>query len=265
MRLRNLLLSSTSPNRDVRALGFNDLTIEAEGGEAAGGGTLMNAPPADAAPAEPPAPAGDTLMDAPPADAAPAEPADGDKPADAGDKDDAEPEGAPEAYADFTAPEGVELDADTLASFKDAAKELNLPQAKAQQLVDMAAGLVQKQAEASNAAGEQFIAKIREENAGVFALPDVAEAWRTASTTDPEFGGAKLTESLRIASAARDQFASPTLRELLTKSKLGDNPEMIRLFVKVGQAISEDSTVLPGKPAGQVSFYDHPTSKKKSA
>lgn len=246
MRVRNRLLADTALTA-VRP--YADLTIEGEGDEGAGGGSGDQAP---AAPATEPAP---LLMDAPADETDKPEgdkadaPADGDKPAE-GDKpkDDDKPEGAPEAYADFTAPEGVELDADTLDTFKAAAKELNLPQDKAQSLVDMAAALVQKQADAFTAQIEQTTAE-----------------WRQSSMTDSEFGGTKLSETLKVAAQARDKFATPELAKFLSESKLGDHPEMIRLFWKVGQAISEDSTVLPGKPAGRVSFYDHPTSKPKTA
>src|SRR5215469_16563160 len=44
--------------------------------------------------------------------------------------------GAPEAYADFTAPSGRELDADAITAIKPLFKELNLTQAQAQLLVD---------------------------------------------------------------------------------------------------------------------------------
>ncbi len=196
-------------------------------------------------------PAGD-----PPAGDPPADPPVGDPPADPPadpnappeEKPEEKPEGAPEAYAEFTAPEGVELDAETLDVFKAAAKELNLPQAKAQQFVDMAAALAQKQAAAFTSQIEQTTAE-----------------WRQSSMADPEFGGTKLGESLKVAAAARDKFATPELTKFLAESKLGDHPEVIRLFYKVGQAISEDTTVLPGKPVNTASFYDHPTSKAKSA
>lgn len=243
MRVRNRLLADTAL---IAVRPYADLTIEGEGDEGAGGGTLMDQGAADSGADQ------GQAADNSEADASQGEGGENAADSQQSDKDDAKleekPEGAPEAYADFTAPEGVELDADTLDTFKAAAKELNLPQDKAQSLVDMAAALVQKQADAFTAQMEQTTAE-----------------WRQSSMTDSEFGGTKLSETLKVAAQARDKFATPELAKFLSESKLGDHPEMIRLFWKVGQAISEDSTVLPGKPAGRVSFYDHPTSKPKTA
>lgn len=159
---------------------------------------------------------------------------------------DKEPEGAPEAYEDFTAPEGVELNAETLDSFKEFAKGKNLTQADAQSLVDMASGLV---ANAQQAQVDAFI--------------ETANGWREATLNDPEIGGAKLAEVLPLATRARDQFGNDGLKELLNSYKLGDHPEVVRFFYNVGKATSEDSFVPGGtKTAGTPNFYTHPTSQK---
>ena len=98
----------------------------------------------------------------------------GDGAAPAGDaaepKDEGEkPEGAPEKY-EWAAPEGVTLDESIMGSLSEVAKELNLPQAAAQKLVDkIAPVMAQRQV-------EQFEA-LRTE-------------WRQASSSDQEFGGA---------------------------------------------------------------------------
>ena len=56
--------------------------------------------------------------------------------------------GAPEEYADFTLPEGMEIDPDLIAEFKAEAKRLNLSQEDAQKLVDIQAKLAEKQSKA---------------------------------------------------------------------------------------------------------------------
>src|SRR6266403_1426137 len=48
--------------------------------------------------------------------------------------------GAPEAYTDFTLPEGVKLEGETLKSAQELFKDLNLPQDGAQRLVDFHLG-----------------------------------------------------------------------------------------------------------------------------
>ena len=143
-------------------------------------------------------------------------------------KDEGEkPEGAPEKY-EWTAPEGVTLDESIMGSLSEVAKELNLPQAAAQKLVDkIAPVMAQRQV-------EQFEA-LRTE-------------WRQASSSDQEFGGAKLTENMAVAKKALDAFGTPEFRQLLEQTGMGNHPEVIRTFYRAGKAISEDGLVSGSAP-----------------
>lgn len=208
---------------------------------------LCNEQPADGgtAPAasEPAAPAGDTSTPA-------SEPAqqEGEKPADEGaeqndkadkqdgekpeEKDEQKPEGAPEKY-EFQAGEGVELDAEALKDFEPVARELNLTNEQAQKLVDaypkILSGVQQRQTEAWQAQTEQWAADVK---------------------ADKEVGGDKLTANLSAAQRALDQFGTPELREYLDGTGLGNHPELVKAFIKVGKAMSEDG-VITGKESGQ--------------
>jgi hypothetical protein len=149
----------------------------------------------------------------------------------ADDKTDAnKPAGAPEKY-DFKAPEGQSFDANVLAQFEEVAREINLPQAEAQKMLDkIAPALAQKQADIIKAAQEEWVASTK---------------------ADKEIGGDKLDANLSVAKKALDTFGTPALRDLLNESGLGNHPEIIRAFYKAGMAISEDSFVPGGsKPAG---------------
>lgn len=165
------------------------------------------------------APAEGTQTQQPPAQAQ-GESAPADKPAEGQQQD--KPQGAPERY-EFRAPEGAELGSDVTDAFAGVAKELNLTQDAAQKVLDkMAPVLAQRQ------------------NAQVQA---VQQEWREQSTADKEFGGDKLAENLGAARKAMDAFASPGLKQTLEQTGLGNHPEVIRMFVKVGKAISEDGFV----------------------
>lgn len=149
---------------------------------------------------------------------------------DAKGADDAgKPQGAPEEYADFQLPEGVQLDAELTSDLKSVAKELNLTQEQAQKLADLAAsktqGIGERQMESIKAAQAQ---------------------WTADAKADKEFGGEALAENLSVAKKALDQFGTPELRTLLNESGLGNHPEIIRAFYRAGKAISEDRFV----PAG---------------
>ena len=176
--------------------------------------------PAAAAPAAQAAPVGQqpTANQAP--QAADAAAAVGDKAPDA-------PKGAPEQY-EFKPVEGRNLDSETMSTFAEVAKELDLTQDAAQKILDrMAPQMAQRQ--------QAQIEAIRTE-------------WVEASKTDAEFGGDKIAENLAVAKKALDQFGTPELRALLNESGLGNHPEIIRLMYRAGKSISEDTYV--GRSAG---------------
>ncbi|MFS9576534.1 peptidase [Klebsiella quasipneumoniae] len=141
-------------------------------------------------------------------------------------------EGAPEKY-EFTAAEGVDLDTEALKDFEPVARELNLTNEQAQKLVDaypkILAGVQQRQAEAWQAQTEEWAATVK---------------------ADKEIGGDKLTANLGVAQRALDTFGTPELKEYLNGTGLGNHPELVKAFVKVGKAMSEDG-VVTGKESGQ--------------
>lgn len=197
-----------------------------------------DAAPAAAAPAAAPAAdAGGTALTAPPA-AAPA--ADGTPPAAdpnaTGNEPDKKPdEGkpaprAPAEYADFTLPDGATLAPEVKAMLTDAAKNLDLTQEQAQKLVELDLKRNQQFTERVNAQGTQ---------------------WLNELPSDKEFGGEKLSENLAIATKAIDAFGTPELKKLLNETRLGNHPELIRVFYRAGKAISQDSRFVAGGSGNQ--------------
>lgn len=146
----------------------------------------------------------------------------------------------PEAY-EFKFAEGVEVDADTLGELGSVAKELKLTQDQAQKLADLGA----KQSERWVEAQRQIMERAEQE-------------WVDEVKSDKEFGGDKLDENLAVAVKALDKFGSPELKAFLKESRLGNHPEMIRLAVRVGKAIADDSVVPGGRSTNErKSFYDN--------
>lgn len=147
----------------------------------------------------------------------------GDKPAEK--KDDDKPEGAPEKY-EFQAAEGVELDTEALKEFEPVAREMNLTNEQAQKLVDVypkiLAGVQQRQVEAWQQTTEQWAADVK---------------------ADKEIGGDKLPSNLSAAQRALDQFGTPELKTYLNDTGLGNHPDLVKAFVKIGKAMSEDGMV----------------------
>lgn len=137
--------------------------------------------------------------------------------------------GAPEVYADFTAPEGSQLDADVMTEFAATARELNLPQDKAQLLIDKMQPII-----AARQAAQ---------------VETLTAAWETETRADPEIGGANMDANLVHAARAMNTFATPAFKDVLNKSGLGNHPELVRFMVKAGKAISEEKIVTGGVAA----------------
>ena len=142
---------------------------------------------------------------------------------------DAKLTGAPEAYEDFKLPEGMEMDADVLGEFKGLAKELNIPQDKAQKLIDFQTQLASKQA-------EQYQAAVTKQ----------AQDWAASIKNDPEVGGENYDKSVESAIKVIQSFGDPALTELLNTSGLGNHPALFKFCHRISAAISEDKFVLPG-------------------
>lgn len=143
------------------------------------------------------------------------EPKEGDKPA-----------GAPEEYAPFELPDGFTADGPVMDEFKAAAKALNLPQAEAQKLAGLGVKLV-----------EQAQQAMRD------AWTATQTQWVDTIKKDAEIGGAQMNERVAVAVKALDRFGSPELRKALDETGMGNHPEIVRAFYRVGLAISEDALV----------------------
>jgi hypothetical protein len=213
------------------------------GAQPAAGATTAatGAPAAPAAPAAAPAasqqaPAGQTAQPA----AAPGAATTGSEPGkDGGEGGKPAQSTAPDKY-EFKAPQGITFDADTLGAFSEVAKELGLSQDAAQKVLDkMGPKLAAQSSTELNA-----------------TMQKVTTEWTTAVKSDQEYGGEKLTENLAVAKRAVERYASPQLRALLNPYDpqknpkgmgLGNHPEVVRLFFKVGKAISEDGVVQGGR------------------
>lgn len=134
--------------------------------------------------------------------------------------------GAPEKYADFTVPEGIEVDAPMLEEFKTVAKEQNLTQAGAQKLVDLQVKHVQKIADSLL---DEFNQTVR--------------AWKAETMAGL---GADSKKQLTYAGRALERFGTPELRAILKSTGVANHKEMVKFCIKVGKTVSED-TIVDGK------------------
>lgn len=157
---------------------------------------------------------------------------------------------APEEYAEFTKPEGVEFDEAALNDYKAFAKEQDLTQEQAQKLLEF---------------GGDKIKALTEAPYKLWA--ETQTKWQAEVKADPEIGGTKFEESRRTAALVFEPGESNPfvksaeeakgLRDALNTTGAGNNPAIVKLFVKMGSLLKEPGS-LAGKPvaASQASLLD---------
>ena len=140
---------------------------------------------------------------------------------------------APEApvYGAFKLPDGTSVDGEQLEQATALFKEAGLPQEQAQKFIDLA--LSREQAAATR---------------GVQAFVDLQTKWVSEIKADPEIGGTRFEASMASASRAIDRLGVPGLKEALNLTGAGNNPAIVKAFVRLGQMVSEDR-FMPGRNA----------------
>lgn len=146
---------------------------------------------------------------------------------------------APEEYGEFTIPEGTTLDEQTATEFKGLAKELDLTQEQAQKLLDFGGGKLQAQIEAPYKLWAETQAK-----------------WQAEVKADPEIGGTKFEQSIKDAAQVfvpgesnpfvKTDAEAKSLREALNMTGAGNNPAIVKLFVKIGTLLKESGPLSGG-------------------
>ena len=152
-----------------------------------------------------------------------------DKPAsDGGEKPGDKPAGAPEKY-ELALPEGMTLDEATFAAAEPVLRELGLNNEQATKLASVIAEVRASEAEA-------FVQQVQE--------------WGKATQADPEIGGRALEATLTEGRKALAKHGSPELRALLDSTGLGNHPEVVRFFARVGKTIPTEDSVVTGERSG---------------
>lgn len=134
----------------------------------------------------------------------------------------------PETY-DFKLPEGFTLAAEDSAKITEFGKSKQFSNSDMQSLIDMHVG------------------KVTEIYKGIEAAR-VSEVtgWFESAKKDPELAGQAFNElapNMETARQAYAKFATPELRAHMDKTGLGNHPEMLRMFLRIGKLTAEDTRV----------------------
>lgn len=138
----------------------------------------------------------------------------------------------PEKY-ELKLPESTMFDAAALEGIGAFAKDLGLSSEAAQKLVERDSKMLDNFAEHVETLAET-------------EHKERVATWRQSVEKDPELGGEKFKETQFLADKAVRMFTTPELKQALNETGLGNHPELVRMFVKIGKAISEDSFTTKG-------------------
>ena len=148
----------------------------------------------------------------------------------------------PDKY-DLKLPEGSLLDPSAIERHAQRAKELKLSNEEAQKELDRDHETVKSYVEGQKA-----------------QLKKQSEEWVKAAQSDAEIGGSeqKLKESSELARRALKAFdTSGSFSQFLDETGLGNHPDAIRVFAKIGRAMGEDKLIHGGAaPAGTRTLED---------
>lgn len=216
----------------------DDSSLAASTNTPANGGTqaaaAVAAPVVEAKPAAQPAatavvteqkPAATVASDAKPADVAKAtEPAKPEVKPEAAKADATKPDAAAVVY-DLKLPKESKLDAATAVEHVVAlAKEMQLSPAQAQRLLTEQDGML-----------NELLSFQQEQHAAL------RKQWVDESKADKEIGGQAFDASVNRAKQAFAKYGSPAFEKMLNETGFGDNPEVLRVFSRIGKAMAEDS------------------------
>lgn len=158
------------------------------------------------------------------------------------DEKKSEPKAAPEKYEDFKLPEGVELKGDQLTAATTLFKEMGLPQAEAQKLVDF--HVAQMKAAAEGPAN---------------ALRDMRADWQAKTHADPDIAkvvvdgktglDAVKINIAKLYSAIGNETMVNSFKEVMNLTGVGDHPAFINVLNKLAGFVTEGKHVTGSQPS----------------
>jgi len=154
----------------------------------------------------------------------------------------------PEKY-DLKLPDGSFLDQGRIDKVALHAKEYGLNNEQAQKLL-----------ESEHEAVSSYAQNLQKE------FESQHKGWLEAIKNDKEIGGDSYQENIEQAHRVLKRFGNEAFFKELETTKLGDHPELVRTFVRISKALSEDKLIMagaqsPGKKSIEDIFY--PTTKKE--
>lgn len=140
------------------------------------------------------------------------------------DDKEGEEDAVPEKY-ELTLPEGSQLTAQDVEKTTAIAKEWGLSNEEAQELLNV-----------RHEAVSEYVNRANKE----------IGSWLGKAKSDKEIGGDNFGKNAELAKRVVDRFGTEEFKKALNDTGLGNHPELVRIFAKIGRSISEDTLVHPG-------------------
>jgi hypothetical protein len=144
----------------------------------------------------------------------------------------------PMTEADFAdvIPEGKTWDKEAGGVFLNYVEEAKIPPEVAKKLITLY----------SEQQDKMFAAEQAAQTATQEALANEEAEWEKASKADPEFGGQKWDASQAVITRGMQHLATPEYVALMNRQGLGNHPEVLRIWYRVGQTVGEDGGLAAG-------------------
>lgn len=142
-------------------------------------------------------------------------------------------ESVPEKY-DLKIPDDLSLNQAQIDKIAEISKKHGLSNEEAQGVADMTTGILKSYIAESETKHNQVI-----------------DSWKNEIKNDKEFGGDKLEKTLDMAHSVLKRFGNADLRDFLNRSGIGNQPDMVRAFARIGEQFANDTLITGESIANQ--------------
>jgi hypothetical protein len=165
----------------------------------------------------------------------------------------------PEKYENLKLPDKVTVDSSLIERTAAIARELGLPQDRAQKTLDFIASEAARERDAALAA---YSPPSEQNPEGGAKWKEQDVAWKAAALTDKDLGNGKpeqLQQSVDLAKKVLAKFGDEESINFID-SALGSSPAVLRVLVRVGRAMGEKDLVTqqgdkPGTPKSNAEVF----------
>lgn len=139
----------------------------------------------------------------------------------------------------FTPPEGFTVDETAMGKFRDLALSKSMSQGEFNTALSLFTESLSQQAAAAQAAQLQ-------------TFQDTQTDWLRQINELPELQGQRREGTENSIGKLLDEYGTPEVREIMNVAGVGNNPALVKMFIKLAAALGEGAPPPQGKPPAAV-------------